>query len=138
MYIEVAGQKREVLFTPSLYNICHQKKWTIDVPPDSNMLQIQEAYVKLFYAAALNYDDKMRFVNPDRPAFDLTLVDIEIWATLHPKECTQMILDGFYCLQGKTIEEAAKEVQKDKEEIKKKSVLSGITSRLRRFLSGKG
>jgi hypothetical protein len=47
-----------------------------------------------------------------------------------------MIRDAFELLQGKTIEEAAKEIQEkeEKEEVKKKSILSAITHRLRRFL----
>lgn len=138
MSIEVAGERRAVLFTPSLYSICKERNWVIEVNPDSDMLQIRAAYCKLIYAAAINYYQIQKFDNPTLGDFDLTLVDIEIWATLHPKECTQMILDGFYCLQGKTIEEAAKEIKGKEEEVKKKSVLSGIMSRLKRFWSGKG
>ena len=136
MYIEVAGEKRAVLFTPSLYTICKERNWTIEVNPDSDMLQIRAAYCKLIYAAAINFYDKNKFDNPEVGDFDLTLVDIEIWATLHPKECTQMILDGFYCLQGETIEQAAKKVQKESE-TKKKSLWLGITNRLKRFWLGK-
>ena len=137
MSIEVAGEKRAVLFTPSLYTICKERNWTIEVDSNSDILQIRAAYCKLIYAAAINYYQIQKFDDPNLKDFDLTLVDIEIWATLHPKECTQMILDGFYCLQGETIEEAAKKVQKS-EEVKKKSALSGITSRLKRSWLGKG
>ena len=137
MSIEVAGEKRAVLFTPSLYTICKERNWTIEVDSNSDILQIRAAYCKLIYAAAVNYYQIKKFDDPNLKDFDLTLVDIEIWATLHPKECTQMILDGFYCLQGETIEQAAKKVQKS-EEVKKKSALSGITNRLKRFWSGKG
>ena len=137
MSIEVAGEKRAVLFTPSLYTICKERNWTIEVDSNSDILQIRAAYCKLIYAAAVNYYQIQKFDDPNLKDFDLTLVDIEIWATLHPKECTQMILDGFYCLQGKTIEEAAKEIKGKEEETKKKSLWLGITNRLKRFWLGK-
>ena len=142
MFIEVAGERREVLFTPSLYNICARKGWIIELPADATLLEIQSAYVKLFYAAAMNAYEVRKYDNPSLE-FDLTLLDVEIWATLHPKECANMIRDAFELLQGKTIEEAAKEIQeKEKDEegtiVKKKSISSAITHRLRRFWSGRG
>lgn len=137
MYIEVAGQKREVLFTPSLYNVCSERNWVIEVGENSSILEIRTAYCKLIYAAAVNFYQIKKFDNPEMPDFDLTLVDIEIWATLHPKDCTQMILDGFECLQGETVAEAAKKIQKQ-DEIKKKSLWSGIMNLSRHFWLGKG
>ena len=126
-FIEVAGEKRGLLLTPSLYRVIKERGWTIDT--DQTIENVMLAYQKLFLAAAINYDEKERFLNPDRPPFDLTLIDIDIWAAREPKKFWQLVKDAFELLNNTTLEAATKKVKSQK----KKFLWSGITIRLRSF-----
>ena len=111
-FIEVAGEKRGLLLTPSLYRVIKERGWTIDT--DQTIENVMLAYQKLFLAAAINYDEKERFLNPDRPPFDLTLIDIDIWAAREPKKFWQLVKDAFELLNNTTLEAATKKVKSQK------------------------
>ena len=126
VFIEVQGKKRGLLFTPSLYKVCKDRGW--DITTTSDLADIQSAYIKLFYAAAVNFDEIERFNDPQREAFDFTLSDMEIWAMLYKEEFARVFNIAYECLTGKSLKEAAVEIQ---ESTKKKSLWLGIMKLLR-------
>lgn len=126
VFIEVQGKKRGLLFTPSLYKVCKDRGW--DITTTSDLADIQSAYIKLFYAAAVNFDEIERFNDPQREPFDFTLSDMEIWAMLYKEEFAKVFNIAYECLTGKSLKEAAEEIQ---ESTKKKSLWSGIMKLLR-------
>lgn len=114
-FIEVRGEKREILLTPSLYNIAHERGW--EIKANSDLLSIQSGYIKLIYAGLINAHQVRKYDNPLIGNLDIELIDVEIWAALNPKRLGEMINITFELLTGKKLSEAAKEQQ---EEIKKK------------------
>ena len=124
-FIEVAGEKRGLLLTPSLYRVIKERGWTIDT--DQTIENVMLAYQKLFLAAAINYDEVQRFEHPDLPPFNLTLIDIDIWAAREPKKFWQLVKDAFELLNNTTLEAATKKVKSQK----KKFLWLGIMNRLR-------
>lgn len=106
-FIEVRGQRREILITPSLYNVAKQRGWEIRSTED--MASIQSAYIKLIYAALINAYEVKKFDNPDTPDNDVTLSDVEIWAIQNPKEFGRLVVVSAEALTGKTLKELAQE-----------------------------
>lgn len=132
VFIEVHGEKRGLLFTPSLYIGVKEKGWKIEVDPNTtDLMEIWAAYVKLFYAAAWNYHRVQRYDNNNLGEFDLSLADIEIWAALNKNEMPKLIELYVECMTEKTLKEIATEIHEKKK--KKKSLWLAITSRLKRF-----
>lgn len=129
-FIEVHGQRRGLLFTPSLYMMFKDKGVKIEIDPNTtDLTEIWAAYVKLFYAAAWNYHDKERYEHPEIGEFDLTLADMEIWAAINKEEVPKLIEVYVECMTEKTLKQLATEIHEKK---KKKSLWLAITSRLRR------
>ena len=126
-FIEVAGEKRGLLLTPSLYRVIKERGWVIET--DQTVENVMIAYQKLFLAAAINYDEKERFLNPDLPPFDLTLIDIDIWAAREPEKFWKLVKDAFELLNGTTLEAATKKARSQK----KKSLWSETMNRLKNF-----
>ena len=124
-YIDVDGVRRELLITPSLYKICQERGWEIQ---GKTAEDIFPAYTKVLYASAINAYEVRRFDNPDL-TFDLTLLDLEVWAAINRKEMERMIVIACELLSGQSVKDLV-EAEKKK---KKASIWSGITSRLRNF-----
>jgi hypothetical protein len=129
-YIEIDGLRRELLITPSLYTICQERGWEIK---GQSAGDIFPAYCKLLYAAAVNAYEVRKFDNPDLK-FDLTLLDIEVWAALNREDLNKMIIVACELLSGQSIKDMV-EAEKKKTKV---SIWSAITSRLKHFSLVKG
>lgn len=126
-FIEVRGEKREVLLTPSLYKIAKERGWMIKTSQDVE--DIQSAYIKLFYAGLLNALEVRKFDNPDTKDTDITLIDIEVWAAQNPKEFGKLVVIAVEALTGKSLKNLVEE--KEAEKKKKSSIWFWITKKLR-------
>lgn len=110
-FIEVRGEKREILLTPSLYKIANENDWAITGISEQDIFP---AYCKLFYCAAINKYQVDKFDNPDLPDFDIKLIDVEIWATKYRKEFNEMTLKAAQLLTGMSLKEIKKLTEKKK------------------------
>jgi hypothetical protein len=126
-FIEIEGRERGLLLTPSLYKEIKDRGWVIET--DQTIENVMLAYQKLFLAAAINYDEVQRFTNPKLPEFNLTLLDINIWAARNPKIFWQLDKDAFELLNETTLVAATKKVKNQK----KKFLWLGIITRLKNF-----
>lgn len=115
-FIEIKGEKRGLLITPSLYKVLKERG--LNVETTSEMQEIQSAYIKMIYAALINYWEVQRYDRPDTPDFDIELLDVEVWAMTEKKQFGDLILIFIELLSGKSIKDL---VQEKQEEIKKKS-----------------
>lgn len=120
-YIEVRGERRELLFTPSLYKIAKDRGWSITAT--SNFADIQSAYIKLIYAAAVNSYEVNKFDNPDTPELGIQLIDIEEWAMINREQFGKLIVIAAELMTGKTMKELI-DVEKKK---RRRSFLSFLT-----------
>lgn len=109
-YIEIRGERVGLLLTPSLYAILHRKGWEVKTTTD--IAEIQSAYIKLFYAAALNYVEVKNYEEKTIPELELKLLDFEIWAALNGKEFGEMILKAVELLTGKPLKDLVDEKKK--------------------------
>ena len=123
-FIEVRGDKREILLTPSLYKIANDMDWAITGVSEKDIFP---AYCKLFYCAAINKYEVDKYDNPELPDFDIKLIDVEIWATKYPKQFNEMILIAAQVLSGLTLKEI-----KALSEKKKNPVVGRLLAFLRR------
>lgn len=128
-FIEVRGEKREVLLTPSLYKIAKERGWTIKT--SNNIEDIQSAYIKLLYAGLLNALEVRAFDNIGTKDTDVTLIDIEIWASQNQKEFGKLIIIAVESLTGKSLKTIVEE--KEVEKKKNTSIWFWITKRLKSF-----
>jgi len=131
-FVEIRGERVELLLTPSLHKIANKRGWEIKATED--WAEIQSAYIKLFYCAMINAYEIKKFDDPEIKDFNYTLLDLEVWAAEHPKELGELVKAYIEIRYGKSLEELAREKQKEKEEeVKKKknSLWSKITHRLK-------
>lgn len=128
-YIEIDGKRRELLITPSLYKICHEKGWKIEGLTSSDIFP---AYCKLLYAAAVNAYEVRRFDNP-KEEFDLTLLDLEVWAALNRKEMEGLIVISCELLSGQSVKDLVEEQKKKT----RASTLSETTNQSKSFSWGR-
>lgn len=110
--IEIEGRRVEVLFTPSLYGIANRKGVKVQVEDTSDMTQVMEAYMKIIYLAAINAHEVRRFDNPELGEFDLSLMDICLWAQKEPKAFAKAMREAVEALTGKPAEGGSEEVKK--------------------------
>ena len=122
-YIEVDGERRELLITPSLYKICQERGYKIQ---GNSSEDIFPAYCKLLYASAINAYEVRKFDNPSLE-FNLTLLDVEVWAAINRREMEKMIVIACELLSGQSVKDLV-EAEKKK---KKASIWSGIMNRLK-------
>jgi hypothetical protein len=128
--IVVKGKEVELLLTPSLYRVCKERGWVIESSTD--LADIEQAYIRLLYAAAINANQVRRFDDSSIPELDITLMDMQIWSFSNPSEFVEMIKKAIELLSGKSVEQLAKEEEKKEEKKKRGSRLSAITRLLRR------
>lgn len=114
-FIEVRGEKREILLTPSLYKVA--KELGVSVTATEDMASIQSAYIKLIYLGIINARQVAQFKNPALPDTDVDLADVEIYAMQHPKEFGRLIVVAAEVLSGETIKKTVEEKQEKKKSL---------------------
>lgn len=125
-FINVRGEMRGVLLTPSLYKVCSQNGWDIRGNSEDDIFP---SYVKLIYAAAHNYHQVQLYDNPALGECDITLMDIEIWATLNRADFNELVIKSCELLTGKPLKQLVED-SKTSEKKKKNGIWSGIIRRI--------
>lgn len=113
-FIEIRGERVELLLTPSLNAVAIRKGWVITATED--WAEIQSAYIKIFYCAIINAYEVGKFDNPDLQVPNITLLDMECWAAEKPLEFGELIKKYIEIRYNKTLEQLAKEKQEEKQE----------------------
>lgn len=127
--INLRGEEREMLVTPFLFRVAEQRGIKVVIENPDDLLEVLSAYQKLIYCAIHAAHEIRKFDEPNLKNCDVTLLDIEVWAAENKEDYGKLINDFVNLLSGKTIKELSNEVEKKK----KKSILSGIMTRLRSF-----
>lgn len=108
--IEIEGEKVDLLFTPSLFLLAQRRGVTVTIEDTNNIIEVMDAYTKLFYLSALNAWEVKRFDDPELEEFKFKLIHFSAWATTHQNEFTRLMKTAIAALTyGK---DNSKEVKK--------------------------
>lgn len=116
--IELKGELRQCLITPSIYKVAKNRGF--EITSTSDLEDIQSAYIKLFYAGIINAWEVQKYDNPQIDPLDIKLQDVEIWAVLEKDKFWELVKIAIELLTGKPIDSLVHENKVEAEQLKKK------------------
>lgn len=126
-------QKRELLYTLSLYKILQDRKQNIVIGKAATWQDVTAALLRIMYAAYLNAIEVRQIDDEDYNPERLKYIDFVIWSEEQPEEFAEQIKICFFFVTGKDLEtEKKKSTQEQRKNLEKISFLAKIGKKFSR------